>query len=149
MPLLPGSSQSVIAENIRREIRAGRPPKQAVAIALRNARNWVGRDSGAEEFHYLLQAAQKYKQKKAPGASTKKALVAAAAKGQNASRKEGWRLRDHSKRFPLKCRVRNASGKIGVVIGHSKGASAEWVMVMWRGAHRPSVCLDRALTKLS
>lgn len=36
-PLLEGSSRAVISENIRREIHAGRPPKQAVAISLRKA----------------------------------------------------------------------------------------------------------------
>ena len=38
MPLKSGSSKKVIAENIRREVAAGRPRKQAVAIALSNAR---------------------------------------------------------------------------------------------------------------
>lgn len=33
MPLEPGSSQAVISENIRREIAAGKDPKQAAAIA--------------------------------------------------------------------------------------------------------------------
>jgi hypothetical protein len=37
MPLKPGKSPKVISSNIRREIAAGRPQPQAVAIALRTA----------------------------------------------------------------------------------------------------------------
>jgi hypothetical protein len=38
MPLQKGSSKSTISKNIRTEIAAGKPPKQAVAIALSTAR---------------------------------------------------------------------------------------------------------------
>jgi hypothetical protein len=38
MPLIQGYSKSAISKNIRREIRAGKSRKQAVAIALSTAR---------------------------------------------------------------------------------------------------------------
>ena len=37
MPLQVGSSHKVISSNIKREIAAGKPQKQAVAIALNKA----------------------------------------------------------------------------------------------------------------
>lgn len=38
MPLKKGNSRAAISENIRTEIAAGKPRKQAVAIALNTAR---------------------------------------------------------------------------------------------------------------
>jgi len=43
MPLKHGSSRKTISANIRREIAHGKPQKQAVAIALSEARRTKGR----------------------------------------------------------------------------------------------------------
>lgn len=37
MPLKKGTGKKTISQNIRTEIRAGRPQKQAIAIAMRKA----------------------------------------------------------------------------------------------------------------
>lgn len=37
MPLLPGQSREIIEQNIRAEVGAGKPQKQAVAIAYSKA----------------------------------------------------------------------------------------------------------------
>jgi hypothetical protein len=37
MPLKKGKSKAAISENIRREMRSGKPQKQAIAIAMRSA----------------------------------------------------------------------------------------------------------------
>jgi hypothetical protein len=45
MPLAKGKSKAVISRNIATEVRAGRPVKQAVAIAERTAGNAKPRKS--------------------------------------------------------------------------------------------------------
>lgn len=45
MPLKTGTSKQAVASNIRTEIAAGKPQKQAVAIALSKARESKGRSA--------------------------------------------------------------------------------------------------------
>lgn len=42
MPLIKGKSKKAISENIRREMHAGKPQKQAIAIAMETARRSGG-----------------------------------------------------------------------------------------------------------
>ncbi len=41
MPLKRGSSQATVSSNIRTEVAAGKPQRQAVAIALNQARSFA------------------------------------------------------------------------------------------------------------
>jgi hypothetical protein len=60
MPLKHGKSQSAISSNIRTEMKAGKPQKQAVAIALNTARQAMergGKPENSKVFHGPLRAA--------------------------------------------------------------------------------------------
>lgn len=49
MPLKPGNSKEVIKENIKTEMAAGKPQKQAVAIALGQAKKTGAAPPGKKE----------------------------------------------------------------------------------------------------
>ena len=71
MPLIKGSSQKAISENIRTERAAGKPEKQAVAIALNTAHH-SGHSARRSEHYHSDVAAQRvsrmpYKMTRAEG----------------------------------------------------------------------------------
>jgi hypothetical protein len=47
MPLIKSSSKKAVGQNIKTEMRAGRPQKQAVAIALSEQRRAKGKADGS------------------------------------------------------------------------------------------------------
>lgn len=61
MPLKSGHSQKVIGENIKREMAAGHPQKQSVAIALSQSRRHPGRYSEGGKVHGTDMNAQQSK----------------------------------------------------------------------------------------
>lgn len=61
MPLKKGWSRRTIVENIRTEVRAGKPQKQAVAIALSEARRSLTRKLGLHFPKHLRDLANKGK----------------------------------------------------------------------------------------
>lgn len=54
MPLVQGSSKAAVSKNIKTEIAAGRPQKQAVAIALNTARKSGGKGHAKSPLLHAL-----------------------------------------------------------------------------------------------
>lgn len=54
MPLKVGSSDKAISSNIGTEVRAGKPQKQAVAIAFSEARRSAKKSGRADRVRQLL-----------------------------------------------------------------------------------------------
>jgi hypothetical protein len=51
MPLIKSKSKGAFAHNVKAEIAAGKPPKQAVAIAYETKRSAGGRDPESHSSH--------------------------------------------------------------------------------------------------
>jgi hypothetical protein len=63
MPLVKGSSQEAIGKNIKTEMAAGKPQKQAVAIALNTAHHSDHSARRSEHYHKNIVAQKTYKGK--------------------------------------------------------------------------------------
>ena len=50
MPLIKSSSKKAVSENIRREVSAGKPQRQAVAIAISTQDRAIKRNKGEQEM---------------------------------------------------------------------------------------------------
>jgi hypothetical protein len=108
MPLLPGSSREVISENIRREIAAGKPQKQAVAIALSNARGSTMTTAKKKTPRSRTQARSKA-EKKTPRPRTQ-----ARSKAEKAGAYLKWEKTSHPKVITayVKLPVTNTFGRV-------------------------------------
>ena len=63
MPIVKGSSKAAIGQNIKTEMAAGKPQKQAVAIALNTAHHSDHSRKRSDHYHKHVVAQKTYKGK--------------------------------------------------------------------------------------
>ena len=97
MPLEKGSSKAVISRNIRKEIESGKPQKQAVAIAMREAGKSKDSHEGFAKLEHSLAHEKSVTSPKALAAAIgrKKLGKAAFQKKAAAGRDADYRARMH------------------------------------------------------
>ena len=61
MPLIKGSSKAAIGKNIKTEMAAGKPQKQAVAIALNTAHHSKHSENRSKHYHEKVIAQKTFK----------------------------------------------------------------------------------------
>lgn len=88
MPLVNGTSKKALSENIKIERKAGKPEKQAVAIAFSKRREAGGKDSAVTKASAALTKSLAAGEREAEGQRQAKALL----EGKSVSGRDRARL---------------------------------------------------------